>query len=92
MLTSYCIGSKRPTTLRYVQTKKQTKQKRYGTINIIRDHLHVNVPNVTGLQVEVCDLWTQSGLHLFVHLITRLHELDCQVHVVPREAVVGTKC
>lgn len=60
--------------------------------SIIPDHLNVYIPTVTGLQVKVCDLWTQASLHLFVHLITRLHELHRQVHVVPRKAVVGPQC
>lgn len=40
-------------------------------------------------QIEVGDLRTQSRLHLLVHLVTRLHQLDGQVHVVPRQPVVG---
>lgn len=40
-------------------------------------------------QIEVGNLWTQSRLHLFVHLVTRLHQLDGQIHVVARQIVVG---
>lgn len=44
---------------------------------------------IAGLQAEVCDLRTEAGLHLFVHLVAGFHQLHSQVHVVPREAVVG---
>lgn len=44
---------------------------------------------VTSLYAEVYDLWAQPGLHLLVHLMTCLHQLQSQIHVVPREAVVG---
>lgn len=54
-------------------------------------HLDNNVASVIGLQAEVYDLWAQPSLHLFVHLVTCLHQLHSQIHVVPREAVVGPK-
>lgn len=68
----------------------QNKQISSGE-NIIRGHLDVNVTTVAGLQVKVRNLWTQPSLHLLVHLIACLHEFHCQVHVVPREAVVGAQ-
>ena len=54
-----------------------------------RSHLDNNIMVLNGLQVKVCDLWTQPSLHLFVHLVTGLHQLHSQIHVVPWEAVVG---
>lgn len=52
-------------------------------------HLDNHIVPIVGLQVEVYDLRAQPSLHLFVHLVTRLHQLHSQIHVVPREAVVG---
>lgn len=46
---------------------------------------------ITGLQAEMCDLRAQPSLHLFVHLVTGLHQLHSQIHMVPREAIVGPK-
>lgn len=54
-------------------------------------HLNDDITSVTGLQTEVCNLWAQSSLHLFVHLMTRLHQLHSQIHVVHWEAVVSSQ-
>lgn len=53
------------------------------------NHLDNNITPITGLQAEVCNLWAQPSLHLCVHLMTGLHQLHCQIHVVPWEAIVG---
>lgn len=71
--------------------KTETQQKR-KMIKHCQSHLDNNVAAVTGLQVEVCDLRAQTSLHLFIHLVTGLHQLHSQIHVVPREAVVGPQC
>lgn len=57
--------------------------------NWYKPHLDNNVATVAGLQVEVCDLGAQPSLHLLVHLVTRLHQVHGQIHVVPGEPVVG---
>lgn len=55
-------------------------------------HLDLDVAAVTRLQVELGDLRAQARLHLRVHLVARLHELRCQLHVVGGEAVVRAQC
>lgn len=57
----------------------------------MQSHLDDNISPFSGLQAEVCNLWTQPRLHLDVHLVTGLHQLHCQIHVVPRQAVVDTQ-
>ena len=43
------------------------------------------------MQVEVCDLGAQPRLHLTVHLVAGVHERLGQLHVLSRQAVVGTQ-
>lgn len=54
----------------------------------MQSHLDNNVTPITGLKIEVYNLWAQPSLHLCVHVITSLHQLCRQFHVVPREAIV----
>lgn len=54
-------------------------------------YLHIDVPSVVGLQVKVSDLRAQARLHLGIHLMTRLHQLQSQVHVISGQTVVSTE-
>ena len=55
-------------------------------------HLDLNVlHSLRALQVEVCDLGAQPRLHLTVHLVAGVHERLGQLHVLSRQAVVGTQ-
>lgn len=54
-----------------------------------QSHLNNNIVTVAGLQAEVCNLWAQPCLHLFVHLMTSFHQLYSQIHMVPWETIVG---
>ena len=54
-------------------------------------HLDFDVTPTVGLQVEVGDLGAQARLHLGVHLVARLHQLDGQLHVLGGQAVVGAQ-
>lgn len=54
-------------------------------------NLHIDVPSALVLQVKVSDLWAQARLHLRIHLMTRLHQLQSQVHVISGQAVVSAE-
>lgn len=54
-------------------------------------NLHIDVSSVVVLQIKVSDLWAQARLHLCIHLMARLHQLQSQVHVISGQAVVSTE-
>lgn len=51
-------------------------------------HFNIHVLRAARLHVEVHYLRTQARLHLCVHLVARLHQLLCQLHVLAGQAVV----
>lgn len=56
-----------------------------------RIHLDIDVSPLVKLQVEMGDLGAQACLHLDVHLVARLHQLQGQLHVILRQPIVGTQ-
>lgn len=54
-------------------------------------YLHIHVSAAALIHVEVDDFWTETGLHLDVHLVAGLHQLLGQIQVISWEAMVSTK-
>lgn len=54
-------------------------------------YLYIHVADAALIHVEVDNFWTETSLHLDIHLVAGLHQLFGQVHVVCWKAVVSTE-
>lgn len=62
-----------------------------GPVRVQFSYLYIHVLAATLVHVEVDNLWTETCLHLDIHLVAGLHQLFGQVHVIGWKAVVSTE-